>query len=101
MTFTRFTSTLWAFAPKLIVALRYGATLLPYIPQIVELIQEAEAIPAATGNDKKNHVLAVLRTTLELANQTNKVNVNVEEIVSAASQAIDVVIGVVNLIGKN
>lgn len=98
--FLKFQSLVYSFAPLLLRTIEGGEKIVPYVAQIVELVREAEQLPSATGAEKKQFVLDALRTSIELANKTGKVVVDADAIVTIAEHGIDIIISVVNLVGK-
>lgn len=98
--FLKFQALIYTFAPLVLKTIEGGDKILPYVPQIVDLIREAEQINGASGPEKKAHVLAGLKTAIEIANRTGRVMVDAESVLAIASPGIDVIIAVINLVGR-
>lgn len=92
----RFADIAKAVAP---VALVFVPGVPPSIgPLIGHAIAEAEAIPGASGADKKAHVLGVVKDALDTAAAAGKPLGDASVIVPAVSQATDAVVASVNAI---
>lgn len=69
------------------------------IPAIVAGIQDAEALPSASGADKKAHVLGLVNDAVAGINaSTSKTTLDPTTTLTTASAAIDTTVGVINLI---
>lgn len=98
--FLKFQSLVYTFAPLLLRTIDGGEKIVPYIPQIVELVREAEQLPQADGPAKKLFVLSALKTSLEITNKTSKVQVDVEAVLQIVDNGLDALIGTINLVGR-
>lgn len=94
----QFLSIVGLIAPVILLAVPGGAGIAVLIPTIVNAIKEAEQINAATGPEKKAHVLAIVMAAVAVANATGAVKLNPEEVSTVAGYAIDVVIGTIHVI---
>lgn len=68
------------------------------IPLIVHGITEAEALPGATGAEKKAHVLALVNDGLMTANATGKVVIPTGDILASVSGGIDAAVTAVKAV---
>lgn len=84
------------FAPIILLNAPKGDKIAPFIPQIVNGIIEAEQIPGATGAQKKDHVMKIVKTGAVIANATGKVNLDPDEIAGITSKGIDLTIDVMH-----
>ena len=69
-------------------------------PLIIGGIEQAENLIGAPGVAKKQHALALVQTGMVAAATITKVPVSPEEAVALADNAIDTVVGVINLVHK-
>jgi len=98
--FLKFQELVYRFAPLLLMSIPGGERIVPYVPQIIELIRQAEQLPLATGAQKKEFVLDALRTSIEINNKIGDVVVDANTVVLIAGVGIDIIITVVNLLGR-
>lgn len=98
--FLKFAALVTKTAPLLLSLIPGGDKIQPYIPKVVEGIQEAQQIPGATGADMKKHVITLVVKGIEEANLTGKVKVNPSDVVPILDHGIDTVVETVKLIHK-
>jgi len=94
----KFLAVVAQVGPVVLAAVPGGQKIGQVIPQIVDAIGEAEQIKGATGAEKKEHVLKVVRTAVGVANQTGKVKLDTAEVEAVAGAGVDAVIGTVHVI---
>lgn len=70
----------------------------PFASIILAGAKEAQALPGATGQEKKDHVLALVGLGASAANATGKTHIDVRELLATASAAIDTTIKAVNVV---
>jgi len=71
------------------------------IPLIVHGITEAEGIPGATGAQKKDHVLAIVKDGLTVTNATGKVVIPTADVLTAVNGGIDAAVTAVNAVKES
>lgn len=69
--------------------------LAPFAPIVTAAMQEAEAMPGATGSQKLEHVVAIVGHAAEVAQAAGKA-VNPAEVQAAAAQVVSGIVATVN-----
>jgi len=85
-----------AVAPLALAGVPGGEKLEPLVPLITGSIAVAQAIPDATGPEKKALVQHLVRTGVTVANATGKIALDPVAIDQIADNGIDAVIGAIN-----
>ena len=67
------------------------------IPVVVHAINEAESIKGS-GKDKKDHVMAIVKDSLDVANATGKAGVPTDVIMEAVSVGVDATVTSINAV---
>lgn len=94
----KFLEVVGQVGPVVMAAVPGGQKIAPIIPKVIQAIGEAEKIKGATGAAKKEHVLNVVRSSVEVANATGRVKLDAGDVEAIASQGIDTVIATVHVI---
>jgi hypothetical protein len=94
----KFLAILNAIAPVILLTVPGGEKVALLVPVIVGAIGEAQAIPGATGPEKKAHVLAIVAASVTTANATGKVTLDPAEVAAVADKGIDAVVGTIHVV---
>lgn len=93
--FKKFGHLVLQVAPLVLANVKGGDKLAPFVPVITHAITEAEAIPGASGEQKKAHVLNSVADAVTVLNATGKVALDPAEVQSIASDGIDLTVKIV------
>lgn len=78
--------------------MKFAELFLRLIPKILSAVAEAEAIKGASGSEKKEHVLNLVRQGVNIADSTGKVNIPSDLAVQLTHEIINSVDDARNLI---
>lgn len=95
--FHKFMSVVNKVAPVVLLAVPGGERLEPFINEVITGMGEAEQMPGASGPEKKQHVLKIVKSVVSAANAAGA-HVDVAGTEQAASAGIDAVIGTLHVI---
>ena len=87
-----------SIAPAVLPLVPGGAKLAPILNTITTAMEDAEAIPGATGAEKKAHVLSIVAAGVATANSSGKIKLDPVEIEAIASSGIDTTIRAVKAV---
>jgi hypothetical protein len=94
----KFQALVLLLAPAVLLAVPGGEKIAPFVPVIATAIVAAEAIPGATGPEKRAHVLTIVAAGVTVANASGKLTLDPTEVATVAGKGIDAVIGTLHIV---